>query len=469
MSVAVLPAATGGSSSRDEINTRVKLDYWSALLPLVAQGVIAHQSAQRQQQLADACSSRRHPTLETTNAAQRATAQVLLHKGEFEASVRALAEITPDALVANYVSSVHDRVASLEAKVAQMDESAEKHDRWLGLVEEAIGRVENANKSAEEEQSRVTAQLTKSHKQLEGKVSQLSGSARAPSSVPPDPRITLSAHMGIEKRLASVEASVGGFTTKLEQQSTAVADAQRKARDLNAKVETLAGDLEASHREVKDTRAKVEPLLPLATKAESLLSNLDSSQRFSEELKHRNEAAKVRLDFVSELCKRARQDVEDLKNDEITPLKADIAGLLPLKGHVSALVKVPNTLDTVHNTITGLAPLKDHINTLIPLAAESKFLLSLAPQQEQTARIVQQLESDVSSCMHDIPENRLGLEALEARVKGVEAWHSVIDQQKQVAQEQDRLKGVLERQDKTTRVYTEAQNRNARDLETVKA
>ncbi|KAG9075817.1 hypothetical protein FS749_012476, partial [Ceratobasidium sp. UAMH 11750] len=40
---------------------------------------------------------------------------------------------------------------------------------------------------------------------------------------------------------------------------------------------------------------------------------------------------------------------------------------------------------------------------------------------------------------------------------------------KQVAHEQDRLKGILERQDKTTRVYTEAQNRNARDLETVKA
>ncbi|KAG8747395.1 hypothetical protein FRC10_001066 [Ceratobasidium sp. 414] len=468
MSVAVLPAATGGPDAHNARNLQLKLDYWSALLPLVAQGVIAHQSAQRQQQLADACSGRRHPSLETTNAAQRATAQALLHKGEFEASVRALAEVTPDGLVSLVVTS-------LEAKVDRVAERAEHHDRWLSLVEESTTRIEKANKSAEDERSRATAQLTKSYRQLEGKVSQLSSSARAPTNTPPDPRISVAAHQEVEKRLASVDAAVGDFATKLEQQSKALADAQRKAQDLNAKVETLAGDLAVSRREAGDTRAKVEPLLPLATKAEALLSSLDSSKRFSEELeemKSRHEITKVRLEVVSDVCKRAIKGVEDLRNDEIAPLvaiKADIAGMCPLKDHISALVKVPNTLDTIRDAVTGLAPLKDYINALIPLAAQSESLLSIASQQEQTARTLRQLESDVLSCMNDVPENRLGLGALETRVKGIEAWQPVIDQQKEVAREQDRLKGILERQEKTTRVYTDAQNRNARDLETVKA
>ncbi|KAG8681177.1 hypothetical protein FRC09_017703 [Ceratobasidium sp. 395] len=250
MSVAVLPAATG-SYAHDPGNIQAKRDYWGALLPLIAQGINAFQSAQCQERLADAYSKRRHPSFETANAAQRATAQALLHRGEFEAFVCALAENTPDSVIYSHgllasTPSLHDRVASLETQVTQLGERAEHQNRWLGLVEESTTRMEKSHKSDEEERSRTTAQLTKSFKQLEGKVSQFSTTARRLSTSSIDSRPPATTHLDTEKRLDSVDSRIKDFaakSTNIDQRLKAVEDAQRKPQRLDAKVEDLVKGL----------------------------------------------------------------------------------------------------------------------------------------------------------------------------------------------------------------------------------
>jgi hypothetical protein len=76
----------------------------------------------------------------------------------------------------------------------------------------------------------------------------------------------------------------------------------------------------------------------------------------------------------------------------------------------------------LHETMAILAPLKDHVQALVPLAAGSVSLLSLVPQQEQTARVLQQLESDATSCLNNIAQAQSSTNALEVRVKEVEGW-----------------------------------------------
>ncbi|KAG9115479.1 hypothetical protein FRC07_007529, partial [Ceratobasidium sp. 392] len=480
MPVAVLPAAPGGPHPHDTGNHQAKLDYWSAMIPLQAQCIMAYNSIQKQQQLADAYSTRRHPSVETANLAQRATAQVLVHKEELKVALHALAAVTPESVISIHIpspdtSSVHDRVASLEAQVTQVVERAEHHNRWLGLVEESTTRIEKANKSIEDEQTR----LVKSNRHLEGRVSQLSSPARVPGNPSQlDPRVPFSAHLATEKRIDSVDARTKDFATKatnLDQRLKAVEDAQRKAPDVNARIQTLAGELKVVQREAHDTRAKVDPLLPLSTKTDSLLSSVAANQRLNQELedvKRGNSTMKAQIDVVADMCKSTAKKVEDLRNDEIAPLlalKADVTGLLPLKDHIPALEKFSDaldTLDTIKSTLTGLAPLNDYVGVLKRLAAQSVSLISLISQQEQTARTLQQLESDVSSCMNNVYESQTSSKALETRVKVVEEWRPVVDQQKEVAEEQTRLKTIL---DQTTRINADARNRNARDLETVKA
>lgn len=196
-------------------------------------------------------SGRRHQSAAITNEADKATAQAAVHKGEFEASVRALAELTPDSLVFGMlppppsVPSVHDKVAVLEARVTQMGERQQSHHRWIDTFDDSVKAAENANKTLEEEHTKTTAQLTKAHKQLEGKVTQLENVSRLPSKPSNDVRI----HPGTEKRLESVEATLKDTLAKsnnLDQRLKAVSDAQRKAHEQYAHFTTTVNEFKVT-------------------------------------------------------------------------------------------------------------------------------------------------------------------------------------------------------------------------------
>lgn len=143
--------------------------------------------------------------------------------------------------------------------------------------------------------------------------------------------------------------------------------------------------------------------------------------------------------------------------------------MLSLKDHVSELAKLPETIQLIHTTVTEFVPIKEHVKELMPLVAQAAPILALVSQQDQTTRTVQQLESDVTSCMNALFQNQSRPEDLDNRLKAVEAWRPTVEQQKDVASEQARLKGTLDRHEQSMRIYAESHNRSARDVETLKA
>ncbi|QRV87406.1 RING hydroxylating beta subunit domain-containing protein [Ceratobasidium sp. AG-Ba] len=474
MSAAVVQAASGSGPTSTHIDA--KIQYWSSLLPYVAQAAIAYQNEQKSKHLAASWSARRHKSIAITDEVNKATAQAAVHKGEFDAAIRILAQLTPDAVVFGMahpppsVPSVHDKIVALEAKLSQMAEQQASHHRYLKSCDDSVKDVEAKAKSLEDEHDKTTVHLTKAHKQLEGKVSQLESLSR----LPPKPTNDVRLPLGTEKRIETVEATLKDTLVKsndLDQRMKAIVDAQRKAQEQYTNFTTALNGFKATQRELHDTREKVAPLLPLASKTQLLLSNLESPERFRQEfaeVKSRNEALKTRLDLVTDMCKAATKSVEDLRNNEISPLvalKTDITGLLTLNNHVSELAKLPEAIALMNSTLAEFVPVKDCVKELIPIAAQSASILSVVSQQEQTTRTLQQLESDVTTVLRD----QVRSEDLITRLKAVEAWKPVVEQQKNVGPEQARLKAVTERHEQTMRTYADAHSRSTHDVETLKA